>query len=44
VRFEGRYDKSNVADAFVDSINNATETPNYKDTQYSFAVEAIYKF
>ena len=44
MRFEGRYDKSNVADAFVESVNNATETTEYNDTQYSFAVEAIYKF
>ena len=44
MRFEGRYDKSNVADAFVESVNNATETTDYNDSQYSFAVEAIYKF
>ena len=44
MRLEGRYDKSNVADAFVESVNNATETTDFNDHQYSFAVEAIYKF
>lgn len=44
LRLEGRYDKSDVAGAFVDDVNNATETVDVNDKQSSVAIEAIYKF
>lgn len=44
LRLEGRYDKSDIAGAFVDDVNNATETVDVNDKQSSVAIEAIYKF
>jgi hypothetical protein len=44
VRFEGRYDKSDVAGAFVKEVNSSTGVTQYDDTQNSVALEAIYKF
>jgi hypothetical protein len=44
VRFEGRYDKSDVAGAFVKDVNATTGATQYNDTQSSVALEAIYKF
>ena len=44
LRFEGRYDKSNIATAFVKSVNAASSTPATDDKQNSLAIEALYKF
>lgn len=44
LRFEGRYDKSNIAGAFVKDINYTTESVSYDDKQSSVAIEALYKF
>jgi len=44
LRFEGRHDKSDVADAFVKNVNSTTGAIQYNDTQSSVALEAIYRF
>ena len=48
LRLEGRYDRSNVADAFIESQRVATDPAGagtvYGDHVYSTALEAIYKF
>jgi hypothetical protein len=44
LRFEGRYDKSDVSGAFVEEVNAATGAVQSKDSQGSVAVEAIYRF
>ena len=48
LRLEGRYDRSNVTDAFIESQRVATYPAGagtvYGDHVYSIALEAIYKF
>jgi len=44
LRLEGRYDKSDVTGAFVESVDSTTEAVQGNDKQSSVAIEAIYKF
>jgi len=44
LRLEGRYDKSDISDAFVKNFNATTETTETSDDQASIALEAMYKF
>ena len=44
LRFEGRYDKSDVSQAFVEEVNDVTGAVQSSDSQGSVAVEAIYRF
>jgi hypothetical protein len=44
LRFEGRYDKSDVSGAFIKDIDSASGAIQYNDTQSSVALEALYKF
>ena len=44
LRFEGRYDKSDVAGAFVEGADSAGGAVRYDDNQSSVALEGIYRF
>ncbi|HUX74692.1 MAG TPA: outer membrane beta-barrel protein [Steroidobacteraceae bacterium] len=44
VRFEGRYDTSNIHDAFVKSVDASNQPASFADNIDSLAVEALYKF
>jgi hypothetical protein len=44
LRLEGRYDKSDVTGAFVESVDSTTAAVQGNDKQSSVAIEAIYKF
>jgi hypothetical protein len=44
LRFEGRYDKSGVASAFLESTGGNAAAQRFNDEQSSIAVEALYKF
>jgi len=44
LRFEGRYDKSGVADAFVAGADGGGSAVRFNDQQSSVAVEAVYRF
>ncbi len=45
LRLEGRYDKSNIHNAFVKSLDGATNQPaTFADNLDSLAVEGLYKF
>lgn len=44
LKFEGRYDTSNVSGAFIESVDNASGLDRLQDSQTSVALEAICKF
>ncbi|HEY7965024.1 MAG: outer membrane beta-barrel protein [Steroidobacterales bacterium] len=44
LRFEARYDRSGVADAFVESADGGGGALRFNDQQSSIAVEALYRF